>query len=165
MRFLGKANTQWAAAFAVLLLNGAATFVHAEEITTVDCSSAIVNAFFRQEVVVFNFTSSDLDTQFLLYVCGQHREPPVTKLLAPFAYNGERSASYLSRKLADDKIDDLTVRDILLVFTEMERLRTYSLKDNEPLLKLLIRRVHEMKDQSMRETASKELNGKILKST
>jgi len=100
------------------------------------------------------FTSYDLEKQYAVYLCGnQYVHPPVMELAVPFASEGETAARFLQSKM-EGNIEDLTTRDLLLVFAEMQRQKTYDVKGDMALMNLLRRKVGAIKDAFWREQAN-----------
>ncbi|MEJ1962967.1 MAG: hypothetical protein WDO56_16020 [Gammaproteobacteria bacterium] len=92
------------------------------------------------------FTGHDLETQHKIYLCG-HRfmHPPALYLAAPFASEGEPAAIFLKRKLAAASSTS-TIRDILNVYSEMERQQTYDAKHDTALRRLRDRKISTIRD-------------------
>jgi hypothetical protein len=92
------------------------------------------------------FSSLDIETQYSVYLCGvRSYHPPLLYLVIPFASQGRPVAELLKLKLAQ-ATDDLTIRDIIVVFAEMHRQRSYIIDPNDDLRALLKSKVASMKD-------------------
>lgn len=114
---------------------------------------ALAETYFGQSTNVMEdeFPSYDIDMQFQLYICGnQYIHPPLIFLKTPLAMQGEGVAAYLEGKLIDPEIDDLTIRDIVLVFEEMEYLNSYDVRDDTALRELLQAKSREIEDPELR---------------
>jgi hypothetical protein len=100
-----------------------------------------------------DFTSQNLDMQYTIYLCGnQFMHPPKLHLAMPFASEGEKAAVFLTQKL--EQADDLTTRDIILVFAEMTRQNSYDVQGDARLMETLKKRVQSIKDDYWREHAN-----------
>ncbi len=99
------------------------------------------------KVRITQFSAADLDKQYAIYICGnQNLEPPAIYLAEPFAREGAGVVGFLKQKLLQAN-DDGTVRDIVLVFTEMSRKRTYDVAGDGNLMRVVDDRVAAMKDE------------------
>ncbi|MGC1547038.1 MAG: hypothetical protein WA777_00765 [Rhodanobacter sp.] len=99
------------------------------------------------------FDSYSLDNQYQIFICGnQVVHPPAIYLAEPFARRGANAVPFLKAKLAQAS-DDLTIRDIVLVFVEMKRLNTYSISNDAFLAALVKRKVDDMRDANWRAVA------------
>jgi hypothetical protein len=121
--------------------------------------SDFTREFFWQppEVQMVKFTNYDLDKQYALFICGnQEIHPPAIYLAKPFAREGVKAIDYLRKQLSLT-YEDLVIRDIIFVFEEMERQRTYDIAHDDELLQLMATRVTNMKDPGWRETSLRSL--------
>jgi len=95
----------------------------------------LADTYFRKPLQkrIDDFTSNTLAEQYNIYICGnQYREPPTLYLADPFASEGARAAAFLRERLAKAR-DDLTIRDIVIVFREMKRQHSYDVAGDEQL--------------------------------
>lgn len=75
--------------------------------------------------------------------------PPMQFLAEPFARNGPEVVEFLRQKLVETH-DDKTVRDIVLVFAEMSRQRSYKVANDSHLMGLIRQRAEAMNNQRWR---------------
>jgi hypothetical protein len=102
------------------------------------------------EVQVTAFAHSNLDDQYSIFICGnQFMRPPAQYLAEPFARGGTDVVPFLKDKLAQAQ-DDLTIRDIILVFTEMSRQKAYRVAEDGDLIRLMTEAVARMKNADWR---------------
>jgi len=73
-----------------------------------------------------------------------------------FAKEGEKAVGFLKAKL-EEANDDLTIRDLVLVFTEMNRLGTYDVVSDDELTHLMLTRVERMKDPDWKQITKQML--------
>jgi hypothetical protein len=112
----------------------------------------LATTFFRQpfETRISDFTRRELPDQYTIFICGnQFMHPPAQYLAEPFARRGGEIVPFLRRKLAEAQ-DDLTVRDIVLVFSEMGRQRSYDVSKNVDLIREMRVAAARMKNQDWR---------------
>jgi hypothetical protein len=99
-----------------------------------------------------DFSNYDIDKQYAIYICGnQFVHPPMIYLGELFAREGNKVVAFLKSKLLEAN-DDLTVRDLVLVFSEMSRLKTYDVANDGELMYLISERVGGMKDPGWKQT-------------
>lgn len=104
------------------------------------------------------FPTQDIEKQYQIYMCGsQAIEPPVMGLAGVFASEGGKVVPYLESKLRAAN-DDLTVRDLLLVFRQMEVMHTYDVHSNSELISLMRDKVSKMKDPQWKKIAESSLH-------
>jgi hypothetical protein len=97
------------------------------------------------------FSEAPLDKQYAIYICGnQYLEPPATYLAKPLASEGSKAVALLKEKLSRAN-DDGTIRDVILVFAEMSRQKTYAVSTDPELMKLITDGVARMKDGGWRK--------------
>lgn len=107
---------------------------------------------------VAQFADADLEKQFAIYICGnQFIEPPAMYLATPFAREGRKAAELLKAKLSEAK-DDGTIRDIIMVFAEMQRLGTYPVTSDKDLVRVIHTSVPRIKDPSWRQFVGRKVN-------
>src|SRR5712691_5041715 len=90
-----------------------------------DCSELI--PFFRRPIhdQFAEFMRLDVEKKYWVYLCGnQFVHPPALYLVEPFARDGPNVVIFLRDKLSRAS-DDLTIRDIVRLFKEMQRQNTY----------------------------------------
>jgi hypothetical protein len=99
-----------------------------------------------------------LEEQYRIFRYGNDRiEPPIMELAKPLAERGETAIPFLHAQLRR-AADDQTLRDILLVFETMIRLRTYDLKSNGPLMADLRSKVSDLKNRPWGEACRQMLH-------
>ena len=76
--------------------------------------------------------------------------PPAIYLAEPFARRGINAVPLLKEKLVQSN-DDLTIRDIVLVFSEMKRINTYDVSKDADLAALINAKVGGMRNAGWRE--------------
>lgn len=114
---------------------------------------AWVTTFFRMSTKeqIAKFTEYDLENKFSILICGnQVIHPPATYLAGPFARQGADAVTFLRDKLMQSP-DDFTVRDIVLVFSEMSKLQTYNVKADKKLIELINSKVGAIKNNDWRK--------------
>lgn len=124
-----------------------------------DCPE-LAKTFFRKSLrtTIAEFRDFDVDKQYAIYICGnQFVHPPMIHLAEPFARGGEKVANYLKIRLLETT-NDLTVRDIILVFAEMSRQKTYDVAGDSNLMEILLEKVSSMKDPDWRQMSDNNLN-------
>jgi hypothetical protein len=91
-----------------------------------------------------------LEDQYKIFRYGNDKiEPPLMDLADPIAERGETAISFLVDQL-NSSADDLTVRDILLMFQTMASSRSYDVKRDAALLAVLTSKVSAMKHEAWR---------------
>ena len=111
------------------------------------------------------FGEYDFETQYRIYICGQqHAEPPDLGLVAPFAREGSRIVQPLKLKL-EGTDDDETVRDIVYVFKEMNRLGTYDVAGDKALMGELREKTTAIRDPTWRQIAEERFQAIRTKSS
>jgi len=157
MRALSVNCVQMRAAAMLLLASGCAP-AH-EDSSSLDCSK-LNKTFFRKPTTVqmAEFGDLDIESQYAVFICGnQVREPPSIHLATPFAKEGPAVVGYLKAKLAAAR-GDLTIRDILLVFEEMSRRKTYDVVGDVDLMLVISQAVGRVKDADWRKACEQSLS-------
>jgi hypothetical protein len=134
----------WPCAVALMLVWSRASA--AEDSSMLGCSKFNKTFFGRPTTIQMSeFSSLYIDSQYAVFICGnQVREPPSIHLVTAFAKEGESVVGFLKAKLAAS--GDLTIRDILLAFSEMSRRKTYNATGDADLMKVTIETVGRVKD-------------------
>jgi len=103
------------------------------------------------------FEKYDFGTQYKIYICGSQKvEPSMLHLVSPFAREGRRIVPALEAKLESaDK--DLTIRDIVYVFREMNDLGAYDVAGDKSLMNKLRDKVSAIKDPAWRIVTENDL--------
>jgi hypothetical protein len=105
-----------------------------------------------------DFGTYDFNTQYNIYIYGnQNLEPPSLYLVRPFARGGARIVQPLEGRLAEAPSEP-TIRDIILVFAEMNDLRNYDVAADEPLIQAMRRSVASMTDGAWKQMCERKLN-------
>ncbi|WP_155950980.1 hypothetical protein [Rhodanobacter sp. OR87] len=122
-----------------------------------------VNTFYKNSLRerIATFDSYDLGSQYEIFICGnQVIHPPAIYLAESFAKEGAAAVPLLKKKLAQAD-DDLTVRDIVLVFAGMQRQRSYDVSKDADLVRLIVEKLNGMHDPEWKAIAQGNLD-KIL---
>jgi hypothetical protein len=82
--------------------------------------------------------------------------PPAQYLAGPFARRGGEIVPFLKEKLVQAQ-DDLTVRDIVLVFAEMARQRSYGVSQDVYLIRQMGEAAARMKNQDWRTITERRI--------
>jgi hypothetical protein len=119
----------------------------------------VVDAFYklplRQRIDAF--PTYGFEDEYAIYLYGsQAREPPAIYLAKPFAAQGGKVVAPLSLRLGETK-NDSTIRDVVLVFSEMNRQHSYNIADDAKLMQLLRSAVSRMKNPGWKQISEKEL--------
>lgn len=92
----------------------------------------------------------ELPEQYRLFRYGNDKvEPPMPELAVPIAKRGAAAVPFLIDQVETCK-DDITVRDILLLFQTMSRLNTYDVRGNIKLMNLLKSKIMGIRDKEWR---------------
>jgi len=98
-----------------------------------------------------------LEDQYKIFRYGNDfKEPPVMGLAGPIAERGAAAVPFLMNQL-NANADDISVRDILLIFEQMEATGSYNVKADGPLIGLLTSKVSAMKDKEWQTICVKGL--------
>jgi hypothetical protein len=81
-------------------------------------------------------------------------EPPLTDLANPIAERGAAVLPFLLNRI-DSETDDMSIRDILLIFEKMTYSRSYAVASDLALMTKLSSRVSRMKDKEWQSTCLK----------
>jgi hypothetical protein len=98
-----------------------------------------------------------LEDQYRIYRYGNDCiEPPLMDLAEPIAERGATAVPFLLAKL-DPKADDMSIRDVLVIFHMMAYLKAYNVKSDTLVMGTLRARVSTMKDAEWKRICSKTL--------
>lgn len=114
-----------------------------------------VDTFFQRPLKeqIATFDSYSLQNQYQIFICGnQAIHPPAIYLATPFAKQGAAAVPLLEKELAQAHSDQ-TVRDIVLVFAEMQRQRSYDVSKDTSLMRLIAKKVNGMHDPEWKAVA------------
>jgi len=121
---------------------------------------SVIDAFYAKSLKerISTFPRYSFEEQYGIYLYGnQVQHPPAIYLADPFAAQGKSIVSLLSDRLRA-ATDDLTIRDIVMVFSAMSRAKTYDVAGDEHLMKLLEGSAKRMKDPDWRALVEKEIS-------
>lgn len=148
--------------FSMFILTGC---FRAEDTSINSQCPELAESFFQKPLKeqVAKFPSYELQKQYTIFICGnQTIHPPAQYLAGAFAQDGPKAVDFLREKLKNAK-DDLTIRDITLVFAEMNKLKTYDVAGDSELINLLTEKISGMKsawkdtsEQLLREIVPRE---------
>lgn len=109
-------------------------------------SNKFVRDFFKMTTSeqIEKFKNYSLEEQYELFLFGnQVVHPPAIYLSRPFAEQGSSIIPFLKAKIeATDK--EVTIRDIVTVFSELARLKLYNFSKDPELMGLLKRKENNM---------------------
>jgi hypothetical protein len=129
-----------------------------EDSSSLNCSK-LNKTFFRKPTAeqMAEFSGLDIENQYAVFICGnQVREPPSIHLATPFAKEGQSVVGFLKARLTA-ATGDLTIRDILLVFSEMSRGKSYNVAGDADLMKVITEAVDRVKDPFWKKTSEQSL--------
>lgn len=90
------------------------------------------------------FSKYSLEEQYDIFIFGnQVVHPPATYLARQFAKQGPVIVPFLKDKLKAAQ-DEVTIRDIVLVFSRLAQLKLYDISNDNELMTLLDQRVNNM---------------------
>ncbi len=118
-----------------------------------------VKTFLKKPVKVQmqEFGNYDLETQYAIFIYGtQVAHPHAFHLPEAFAQQGSKVVGFLKVKLLEEDYDPI-IGEIIHVFTEMKRLKTYDVAGDRELIRLIIDRMKGMKDSFWRLKTEKSL--------
>ena len=130
-----------------------------EDSSVLNCPK-LNKTFFRKPTSeqMAQFSGLDIGDQYAVFICGnQVREPPSIHLATPFAKEGRSVVGFLKTKLTA-ATGDLTIRDILLVFSEMSRSKSYDVAGDADLMKVITEAVDRVKDPFWKKTSEQSLS-------
>lgn len=119
----------------------------------------IIHAFFQMPLKdrLTHFTTYPIREQYAIYIYGNQKlEPPALYLARPFGAEGAKVVPLLRERLAAAS-DDATIRDIVLVFSEMSSQGAVRVAQDQKLMRLLTDSVAKMKDPGWRSISEHEL--------
>lgn len=104
------------------------------------------------------FSEADLEKQFAIYICGsQYLEPPAMYFVTTFAREGHNAAKFLRVKFLQTK-DDGTIRDIITVFSEMQKEGTYPVASDRELMQVIHSSAARIRDAAWRQFVERKVN-------
>lgn len=124
-----------------------------------DCSELVESFFYGRSVSdrINDFAKHPVEKQFAIFVCGnQVIHPPPLYLVTPLANNGGGLVDLLIGELLEAR-DDLIIRDIVFIVSEMSRLRTYEARRNVRLMSIMEMRVKGMRNPDWKSVTEKML--------
>ncbi|HVN97855.1 MAG TPA: hypothetical protein VMT62_15605 [Syntrophorhabdaceae bacterium] len=103
------------------------------------------------------FDRYSIEDQYSIYICGnQVVHPPTIYLDEPFAKEGIIAVDFLRTELSRTQ-DDLTIRDIICVFREMSRQKTYDVRKDKDLVRSMTESVAKMKNEDWKRVTREML--------
>ena len=123
------------------------------------CDTWVKN-FYREPVEdrVSQFKKFDIKKQYHNYICGTRIiHPPAIYLAEPLAMRGKEAVNYLSDKLIQTK-NDLTIRDIIYIFTLMQQLKTYDVLKDQSLMRIINESLIKVKDEDWKKYIQKNIS-------
>jgi hypothetical protein len=112
-------------------------------------SKTVEEKFFEQPFAdrLQRLRQYSLQEQYKIFRFGNDKiEPPLMDLAEPISDRGNAAVPFLIGQLNANP-DDLTVRDILLIFETMAKSRTYNVKEDGALMALLAAKIDGMRRQ------------------
>jgi hypothetical protein len=145
-------------------------FVAANLLLASSCKSDVdQNAWHAQQEVVDQFYSKPLkerlasfneypiDQQYAIYLYGnQVLHPPALYLADALAANGQTIVAPLSDRLAASE-NDQTIRDLVMVFSAMNRLKSYDVARDASLMRRLTEATARMRETEWKRIVEREL--------
>ena len=114
-------------------------------------------SFFREPARrVERFRRYALPEQYKIFRYGMTREPPDFELTEPIAEHGSVAVPFFLEQL-NGTPDDETVKDVLLIFEAMARLKTYDVRGDAAVMTTLTSKASTMKDKFWKAEAAKTL--------
>jgi len=109
------------------------------------------------KVRLARFAGAELDKQYAIYVCGnQYIEPPATYFATEFAREGHKAVPLLKVRLLEATSDG-TIQNIILVFAEMSRQKTYDVVGDKRLMELIQEAGEKVRDSFWKAIVDKEI--------
>src|SRR5262249_46084391 len=103
------------------------------------------------------FESMPLPQKYVTYICAeQYLHPPAIEFGTKFASEGGRAVPFLKQKLVEAG-DDLTIRDIVFVFFEMQMTKSYAVSADASLMSLLRQKAQSTTDSFWRNMAEESV--------
>ena len=116
----------------------------------------MISTFFKMTSTeqIEQFSGYRLDEQYEIFIFGnQVVHPPAVYLAEPFAEGGVDIIPFLKSKLESTQ-KDVTIRDIVTIFSEMRRLKIHDFSKDQGLIELIENKVNAM-DGIWKDTAQK----------
>jgi len=114
-----------------------------------DCSSLEESGIYRfqrpKKDRVAEFKRFDFEKQYAIFICGrQYTYSYAYEFDEPFALVAGKAIGFIKARLMEAR-DDQTVRDLILLFWEMQRVGSYDVAGDEELMRYAQERVEGMK--------------------
>jgi hypothetical protein len=108
-----------------------------------------VEEFYRKNIStsdqINQFKNYTIEEQYELYKFGnQVVHPPAIYLASVFAQQGAVIVPYIKGVLVTEE-DEVSIRDIVLIFSELAQIKLYDFSKDSELMKLLTQKVYNMK--------------------
>src|SRR5262249_36374841 len=122
--------------------------------------SPVAHAFIqlplREQLAQFSMHS--VSEQYDIYLCGtQVVHPPLIHLAQPFARDGKAAVGFLQSRLTEAS-DDATIRDIVMVFAEMQKQGAYNVVMDVALMQTIRGSTSRMKVVAWRQFVTQRVN-------
>jgi hypothetical protein len=146
--------------FLAICLTAAWTCAIAAEQKPWHTHQSVIDEFYAKSLKerISAFPRYSFDEQYAIYLYGnQVQHPPAIYLADPFAAQGQSILLPLSDRLKA-ATDDLTIRDLVMVFSAMSREKTYNVAGDEGLMKLLRDSAGRMKHSVWKDIVEKEIS-------
>ena len=122
-------------------------------------NDSVEKRFFNQPLAnrVERLRQYDLADQYKIFRYGvDSKEPPFMELALPIAERGATAVPLLLEQL-NSRRDDVTLRDLLMIFEEMASSKSYDVKSDAALMATLTSRVSETKGRPWYDFCLKQL--------
>ncbi len=119
----------------------------------------VVDQFYSKPLKerLVSFDGYPIDQQYAIYLYGnQVLHPPALYLVDAFAANGQTIVAPLSDRLAASE-NDQTIRDLVMVFSAMNRLKSYNVAQDDALMRRLTKATAKMKETEWKRIVEREL--------
>lgn len=134
--------------------------MESESPTKSECD-VLVDSFFQltHKEQSAQFSTFDLDRQYVTYICGMRAIHPQTLHLADvFSKEGGIAFQFLVKKMIETQ-SDASFREIVYVFSEMQRRKTYNVVAEKDLILFMEKRASKIQDKFWRDYTQKLIDG------
>jgi len=134
----------------VIFLAVGGCFPSASYVSGLDCTTRLPFFHLPLRAQLEKFQTFAREEKYAAYLCGnQVIHPPALYLAEPFARDAPQVIPFLTERLSQ-AVDDLTVRDIVGLFREIQRQKRHDFRNDHALLTLVTDRINGMKDEQRR---------------
>jgi hypothetical protein len=119
----------------------------------------VAKEFFRRPLAdrMTRLRQYSLEDQYKIFRYGMdNKEPPFMDFANPIAERGAKAVPFLLNQL-NSHTDDITTRDLLLIFETMAHSKSYEVRSDVALMTTLVSKVSAMKDKEWQESCSKSI--------